>query len=390
MIQEQELCATPRHAVILNDECQLPPSLTEVTLPQSEPMCFESSLTTRASDDSRDAIAKIPVELMAETFGKFVSGNMDKDFAVDSVTDTKPKLWTSMSVNICSDQPDLPDLVSDWLNRSKELELPLCIHIYADELSDQEPDSAVELLEAIAAHSERWVSFSAHVPPHYMRRIGYATTNFKNLKNLELCLEGGDFRDASWGITVGKDTPVQRLSLFNINLSMIQINWSSLTTLETNTCMTDHTQCYHLFRKAPFLQHCTLHWTCPPDVPESRSDHPACTMNNLTYLRICGDYVGRIFEYLKLPALSHLEIYVRYLDRRLSDLFLLRTSLRRASQSGSKRTIRVVITGPYSRCERKLIPFLQSGSGLTVDNIISTPKGSDDEDDALEFSIHHN
>jgi hypothetical protein len=236
-----------------------------------------------------------------------------------------PELWTSLYVS-CGKKhnDDLPQLVTEWLERSASL--PLTIR-YVDRwglISDGD-----EIIDILNKHSARWHDMHFEIPAPQLHRLN-GSSQENSLRRLVLhhpfTRAQGQPSDFSPFSMKSKPSPVD-LTLTRVGLRYVDILWNNLTAASVNHIGLDES--LELIRLAPLLETLTLQAINPSSdvfpIPDTRIVH--FHLHSLELLEIWEEAVlSEILDLLRFPSLKQLKIDTEQVDYHQLTLFLFRLS----------------------------------------------------------------
>jgi hypothetical protein len=214
-----------------------------------------------------------------------------------------PELWTALRIGSPGNINDLPQLVTEWLERSASLPLTIKLENYWG-WADGGNDS--EVINILNKHSARWHDIHFDLPARHLHRL-YGSSQGNILRRLVLrqCpraqAEPSDFPTFSMK---SKPSPTD-LTLLTVDLPYVDIVWNNLTVASVDDIGVD--QCVELIRRAPLLNTLTLqrikHSSDVFLIPNTRIVHPHLHSLELRAIKE-ETVVAGILDSLCLPSLE--------------------------------------------------------------------------------------
>jgi len=298
------------------EDIELEKEMNELEIKIEKVHIRRRALRTAMNENHDPLIHKFPPEIASHIFTQYSppSASIDKYHMVSllylgavcqkwrRLAWATPELWTSLCL-ILDGKPnhDLPQLVTEWLERSASL--PLTIR-YVDCWGLTSDDEIIAILNK---HSARWHDMHFELlAPQLHRLNGSSQENF--LRRLVLHhpfswihARPSDFLPFSMK---SKPSPVD-LTLTRIGPRYVDIMWNNLTAASVNNLGLD--ECLELIRRAPLLETLTLQAIKPSNddfpIPDTRIVHPH--LLSLELLEIWEETVlTGILDSLCLPSLE--------------------------------------------------------------------------------------
>ena len=217
-----------------------------------------------------------------------------------------PRLWTRLGFDFF-DTTDptsktmevLPQLVSDWLERSGGL--PLTLYVSFEGNCETPPEGSVSIINALNKHSGRWHQVNFALPRHYLERLCDASPP-ELLCNLTISDPDGGVECIP--LTFKMNASPMEFNIGGFLLDAVDISWENLVNLQLNGTTIDGV--LKVLRNAPLLEKCSLSDISPPidDLPIPE------TMIRLPYLHtlevswIEGEVFHTFIDSLGLPSLE--------------------------------------------------------------------------------------
>ena len=259
----------------------LPPEIISVvfTLTLPDVSFFRYFLTKNDSRSKKDW-----------TTTPFILGAVCKDWR--EITWTTPVLWSSIIVHLTKYTiKTRSSLVRDWLSRSGQLPLSICISFGPmQRLSREVTEETISLAEIINQYSARWYHFDLSSPAHVARYFRAKELHAPILESFRL--DSGDPN-----IHFVTCPRVQKVHLMNGRYN--SFSWNNVTHISVESMFLE--DCLRILRNAPLLVHAELkhvHWAKLP--PSGRIITP------LKSLKVGGMDHFSLFLHITCPALDEL------------------------------------------------------------------------------------
>jgi hypothetical protein len=215
-----------------------------------------------------------------------------------------PGLWTSLRIDPGEEyglsMGDLPQLASEWLERSASL--PLTITLEDDWSWLCRDDKVINILNK---HSARWHDMRFNLPARHLHHLsGSSEGNILRRLVLRHSLSERNPADLSTFSMKSKPSPTD-LTLISVGLPYVDIIWNNLTVASVNDIGVG--DCFELIRRAPLLETLRLEYINPSSdvfpIPNTRIVHPH--LHSLELRNIHGIIVVTgILDSLCLPSLE--------------------------------------------------------------------------------------
>ncbi|KZP17880.1 hypothetical protein FIBSPDRAFT_608692 [Athelia psychrophila] len=214
-----------------------------------------------------------------------------------------PSLWSAICVPKHTKLTVLP-LLETWLERSESMPLSIEIH-------GRSHDLPPALLDAFAAHSDRWQNVALFLPNESTSALfSKPDLNLSMLSNLMIRQSGLPQHRIA---TNESATLLRSISLIasrhgQVNTTYLDLSWAQLTRLSMtfvngDRCIDDG---YNVLTQCPALTHCSL---ISKDSLIDSTAHAPLLLENLTSLQVTCLGDPRLFlDCLILPSLLQLEI----------------------------------------------------------------------------------
>jgi hypothetical protein len=218
-----------------------------------------------------------------------------------------PELWTSLRIAPCEEyglsMGDLPQLASEWLERSASLSLTIRMVDCWGWVVDEDD----EIINILNTHSARWRDIHFDLPARHLHRL-YGSSQENILRRLVLHhpFARAQAEPADFSVFSMKSKPSPTgLTLIRVGLPYVDIVWNNLTVALVGDIGVD--ECFELIRRAPLLESLTLKAINPSSnvfpIPNTRLVRP-----HLRTLELLGikeeTVVTRILDLLYLPSLE--------------------------------------------------------------------------------------
>ncbi|KAF8958282.1 hypothetical protein BDZ97DRAFT_1842641 [Flammula alnicola] len=204
------------------------------------------------------------------------------------------------------------ELVRNWLSRSGQLPLYICLY-GKEEGIDHIPfvhEPHIELLiNAIIAHSNRWVYLDMNLPTWIIRLVRCTSPMPLVLETLNLDMPSLGFDEEDEELLPGEKLSLNAITsptemiLGRLGPSQIDVEWNNLTRLTARQVSIN--ECFELLQKAPQMTHCTLdiygeRGDFP--IPQTVVQHPRLTFLDIAYKIDMG--IHTFLERTSFPALK--------------------------------------------------------------------------------------
>ncbi|PPQ81741.1 hypothetical protein CVT26_007648 [Gymnopilus dilepis] len=140
------------------------------------------------------------------------------------------ELWGEFHCRISMARCELQaSLLQEWLERSQQRPLSICISIM-DEEEWTGPDVSTAILDAIIPYSERWVHLGLILPEAWYRQLRQVRGKVPNL--LYLCIRSPTCKSPLSSFrTFAHETSIRKLFASNFRLSNLHLPWNLLDTV---------------------------------------------------------------------------------------------------------------------------------------------------------------
>lgn len=173
-----------------------------------------------------------------------------------------PQLWSSLRIGLRSgsygfrrNSEVLPELVTEWLERSANL--PLTIDFNTNLLENSGDNAYSEVIDALNNHSARWHEIHFDVSARLLRRLcGSSQRNILQKLALSHLTRTTQTEPNAYDFSmICKPSPTH-LTLSNFSVHSVDILWSSITVASLRAIGID--ECIELLRRSPHLESLAL------------------------------------------------------------------------------------------------------------------------------------
>jgi hypothetical protein len=168
-----------------------------------------------------------------------------------------PQLWSSLLVGFCPHGPyscanpsDLPQRVTEWLERSASLPLTIRFDHPTQAVHPGEGALYQGAINILNKHSEKWYDVHFDLPACHLHRLCGSSESQRNILR-RLFLRNRRDWDCSTFSMKSKPSPTD-LTLVAVGLPYVDIIWSNLTAASVDLISVD--ECFELMQQAPLLQ----------------------------------------------------------------------------------------------------------------------------------------
>jgi hypothetical protein len=225
-----------------------------------------------------------------------------------------PELWTSLRISLgeYGNYEALPQLVTEWLERSATL--PLTIKFVDDsyQMYGDEPEVHSEVINILNGHSARWHDMYFDLPDRHLRRLCGSSQGTHVLHQLVF---SGDRWSADEPNISDHDLPIFSMKykpspthfrLRTFPLASVDISWNFITVASLDEISVG--ECVEFLRRSPLLESLSLNRIkhSPSRIfPVSKTRIPCLHLHSLELLKIDETtVVAEILDSMHLPALE--------------------------------------------------------------------------------------
>ena len=217
-----------------------------------------------------------------------------------------PRLWTRLAFNFfdttnttSKTMEALPQLVSDWLERSGGL--PLTLYVSFEGNCETPPEGSVSIINTLNKHSGRWHEVQFALPRHYLERL-CGTSPPELLR--DLTISDPDGKVECIPLTFKMNASPMQFDIGGFLLDVVDISWENLVYLHLNRTTTDGV--LKVLRNAPLLEKCSLSDISPPidNLPIPGTIIRLRYLHTLEVTWIEGEVFRYFIDFLELPSLE--------------------------------------------------------------------------------------